>query len=140
MDCETIRANVRNAFWVLQVTDRKGYNRLHKKTWLWLKTKMSHKDFDRVPIFKFIINSHLAAIDMGLLRGFGLAKGTKTKGRTKAAGAPYSDPERYSIYPEIRPKTTWPKEEVLSQKRKPFQRRQGAHLYQHIRTRARKGE
>jgi hypothetical protein len=132
MDCATLRENVRWAYWILQVIDRKEYNRRHKKTWKWLSSVMKAKgDFNQEPVVKFVINSHLASIDMGLLRGFGLSKGHRTKGRTKVTGGSYSDPERYTIYPEITPKTEWP--EVLKKKR--FTRRQGAHIYKNVKIR-----
>lgn len=101
----SIKHTLTSVYSIIQALDRNAYSKFHKKTWKWLQGAMEKGDFKTVT--RFIVNAHLASSGMPLLHGFGLAAATKTLGRTKAAGAPYSDPERTSIY-EIEPHTKWP--------------------------------
>ena len=96
---------LRAIYWSLQVADLGEYKRHYLRTWVWLDSLA--KKGDLKALTRFICNAHLASTELGLLHGFGLSQARKSKGRTKAAGDPYSDPERYTIYPDVMAKTTW---------------------------------
>lgn len=110
----TIKDTVQSVYSIIQALDRQAYNKYHRKTWKWLQGAMERGDFKTVT--RFLTNAHLAASGMPLLHGFGLASATRTQGRTKATGNPYSDPERTSIY-DIEPQTRWPQCLVLKKQK-----------------------
>lgn len=103
----TIIQMMRDIYWMLQVYDLQEYRKHYLPTWEWLEERFANGDFKAIT--RHVCDAHLSSIGMSQLPGFGLASGIRTKGRMKLTGEVYSNPERFSIYPNIQPQTKWPK-------------------------------